>query len=90
MDIQTYRQQINEIDEKIVELLERRMDVAVGIAEEKKRNGLPAYDAAREKEKIEIVEDLAKDEKYKSYIGKMYASIMFETRQMEKDIKGIE
>ncbi len=90
MDILEYRQQINEIDDQIVALLEKRMDVAAGIGEEKRRKGLPAYDAAREQEKIELVKGLAKKEEYKPYIGQMFADIMAQTRQMEKDLKGIE
>lgn len=90
MNIQDYRQQINAVDEQIVSLLEKRMDIAAGIGEVKKAQGLPAYDPAREKEKIELVKGLADNEDYKEYIGRMFAAIMAETRQMEKDIKGIE
>ncbi len=90
MDIQNYRQQINELDEKIVALLEQRMDVAAGIGEVKKQNGLPAFDPAREQERVETVKGLAGNEEYKEYIGRMYEAIMAQTRQMEKDLKGIE
>ena len=41
MDIKELREQINEIDEKLVELFLKRMEVSAGVAAYKKERGLP-------------------------------------------------
>ena len=46
------RKEINEIDKAMAELFERRMNAAKDVAEYKKENGLPVFDASREEEVI--------------------------------------
>ncbi len=46
------RQEINEIDKAMAELFERRMNAAKDVAEHKKENGLPIFDASREEDVI--------------------------------------
>ena len=43
-----YRDEINAIDTKLVELFTKRMEIAGGIATYKKEQGLPVLDAMRE------------------------------------------
>lgn len=90
MNIQDYREQINSIDKQIVELLEKRLDIAGGIGQEKKRQGLPVFDEVREKERIETVRELAKNEKYKDRIEQIYIKLMDETKLWEKELMGLE
>ena len=52
MDIQQLRGQIDEIDDELVHLFIRRMDVASQIADYKKEHGLPIFVPAREREKL--------------------------------------
>lgn len=52
VDIQDYRKTIDEIDEKLVDLIADRMDVVSKIALFKKENHLPVADGVREKEKL--------------------------------------
>lgn len=52
MDIKEYRQQIDQIDTQLINLFAERMEVAAGIAEYKRNNGLPVLDPKREEEKI--------------------------------------
>ena len=49
-DLSTLRGNINEIDNKIVELWAQRMECSLKIAEYKKENNLPVFDEKREKE----------------------------------------
>ena len=51
MDLQELRSQIDEIDDALVALFGKRMDVAAQIADYKKENNLPSYHPAREREK---------------------------------------
>lgn len=50
MDIQELRNQINEIDSRLVNDFDERMRVALDIAKYKKENGMPVFDPARERE----------------------------------------
>ena len=49
MDLQELRSQIDEIDDELVALFGKRMDVAAQIADYKKEHNLPIYHPARER-----------------------------------------
>ena len=57
MDLKNCREKINEIDEQMVRLFEERMEVSAEIAKYKKENRLPIYDGARERSKLEAVNE---------------------------------
>ena len=57
MDLKDCREKINEIDEQMVRLFEERMEVSAEIAKYKKENRLPIYDGARERSKLEAVNE---------------------------------
>ena len=61
------REKISEIDEKIAELFELRMDEAGKVAEYKREHGLCVEDSAREKSLLERNCKLIKNQDYKSY-----------------------
>lgn len=75
-NLSTYRDELNQIDDKLVKLFEERMEVAGKIAEYKKANGLPVLDMKREREKLMDVQAKC-NEKFASYAGSLY-SLMFE------------
>ena len=52
MEISELRNQIDEIDDELVRLFTRRMDIAAQIADCKKQQGLPIFIPAREREKM--------------------------------------
>lgn len=84
--IDAYREQINVLDKQIVELIEKRMDVAVGIGIEKKKLGLPVFDGAREKNRLETVRKLATNDLYRDHLPVIYETIMKETKIVEQKI----
>ena len=45
-DLENARDGINEIDRKMAELFEKRMNLVVQVAEYKKENGLPVCDSS--------------------------------------------
>ena len=53
MDLSECRKEIDKIDKELVELFERRMNVAIKVAEYKIENNLPILNEAREAEVIE-------------------------------------
>ena len=55
MDLTELRGQIDEIDDEIIKLFCRRMDVAAQVADYKKANNLPIFMPAREREKLQDV-----------------------------------
>ena len=52
MDIQELRGQIDEIDDRLVQLFSQRMDIAAQIAAYKKENNMPIFVPSREREKL--------------------------------------
>ena len=55
MELNELRSIIDGIDDQLVDLFVKRMDVAAQIAEYKKKNSLPIYVPAREREKLQDV-----------------------------------
>ena len=50
MNLENYRTEIDGIDDEILRLFKRRMDIAGDIAKYKTENNLPVYNPQREKE----------------------------------------
>lgn len=76
MTLNDLRLKIDDIDDKLVKLFEERMGVAANIAEYKRKNGIAVLDAAREREKLANIADMA-DESMKDYVTVLY-SLLFE------------
>ena len=55
MDLKEYRQEMDAIDEEMVSLFVKRMNVAAKIADYKKENNMPILAPAREREKLQDV-----------------------------------
>ncbi|MEG1775622.1 MAG: prephenate dehydratase domain-containing protein [Clostridia bacterium] len=73
MDIQTLREEINQIDERLVHSFDARMRVALEIAKYKQENNLPVCDPGREREVLSrqtaaVGEDMA-----------MYVKLLYNT-----------
>lgn len=82
-DLSTLRGNINEIDNKIVELWAQRMEYSLKIAEYKKENNLPVFDEKREKELLERVSELAGEE-LNDYCRELYEKIMTLSRDYQQ------
>ncbi len=83
MELEKYRQEINDIDDEIVRLIGERMDVAEKIAGVKKESNLPVLAAEREREITSRVSALTRPE-YKNYIKVLY-SLLFELSRSNQD-----
>ena len=59
MDLSEYRTKIDEIDRQLVSLFAERMATAADIAAYKKAHHLPVLDAARERQKLRQIAELA-------------------------------
>ena len=59
MDLTQCREKIDELDRQLVALFAERMETAAQVAAYKKEHGLPGLDAARERQKLRAVGELA-------------------------------
>ena len=82
-NLEIARKQINEVDKKMAELFEKRMDAAKTVAAYKKENGLKIDDFAREEQIIKANTDLIKNEEYKPY----YVSFLKENIELSKALQ---
>ena len=76
MDLKELRDQIDAIDDQLVELFGKRMDIAAAIGDYKKANNLPVFVPAREREKLKDVAEKAGPE-MANYTRVLY-SMLFE------------
>ncbi|MBO4376651.1 MAG: chorismate mutase [Lachnospiraceae bacterium] len=83
MELKELRASIDAIDSRIIDLFEKRMDVAKNIAVAKKEAGMPIFDAKREEEKLESIADLASSEEYKPYLHDLFKNLF----EYSKDIQ---
>ena len=76
MDLLEIRDRIDSVDEKIVKLFEERMNLCKDVAEFKIKNHKQVLDPTREKQKIEKILKLTKDEAYRQSSGELFRQIM--------------
>ncbi|MBR4725139.1 MAG: chorismate mutase [Lachnospiraceae bacterium] len=85
----TLREQIDNIDDRLIKLFGERMDVAARIAEYKKEHNIPVLDRKRETEKLKDIMDKVPDD-LKEYAAQLY-SMMFEfSRSYQTRLIGYE
>lgn len=83
IDLQESRRKIDEVDRKMVELLEQRMNLALDIAEYKRSVGKPIYDPAREEEKLATLASLSENEFNQRAIADLFKQIMSISRKLQ-------
>ena len=87
MNLEELRVKIDDVDDKLVELIEDRMDVAAEIAEFKKQSGTPVLNSKREREKLADVVSKTRDD-LKGYMKSLY-SLMFDlSRSYQRKLIG--
>ena len=85
MDLTELRKQIDLIDRELVALLEKRMDVAAGVAAWKKAAGKPILDEGRELEKLQSINALCRPETA-DLISGLFADLMAASRTYQARI----
>ena len=83
MDLLQLRGQLDEIDAKIVELYEKRMEISGNVARYKIETGKKVLDKAREKEKIQTVKSLTHNEFNSHGIEELFEQIMAVSRKLQ-------
>lgn len=83
MDLLELRQQIDDIDARIVELYEQRMDISRQVAEYKIGTGKKVFDKQREMEKLAKVKSLTHNEFNSHGIEELFEQIMSMSRKLQ-------
>ena len=83
MDLLDYRNEIDEIDRKMVELFTRRMDIAADIGRYKQEKNLPVYDPQRERQKLGALTEMTREDLSASVEG-LYSTIFELSRAYQR------
>ena len=80
------RDLIDSIDNSIIELYEKRMDIIKEITKYKIENGLPVLDQAREDSMLKKNIEKIKNEEYKKYYKDVLDGYLKASKKMQKEI----
>lgn len=83
LDLKSIRGEIDQIDEEIVRLFEKRMDLCRNVAEYKIATGKPVLDRQREQEKIETLTALTDNNFNAHGIEELFQQIMAMSRKLQ-------
>ena len=87
MELDILREQIDEIDARMVELLRRRMEVSGKIAQTKQESGKKVFDPARERKKLSSIAELS-GEDMRDYNTALYSLLMDLSKNHQRKILG--
>lgn len=80
MDLETIRSQINQVDQELVLLLEKRMELVDQVTAFKQATGKPVLDSSREVAVLERVGNLVQKDEYRPTIQATFSDIMAQSR----------
>ncbi|MDD3629198.1 MAG: chorismate mutase [Candidatus Humimicrobiaceae bacterium] len=80
-----YREEIDEIDKNIVDLLNKRAVVVMEIKKLKEERNIPLYDARREDELLENIIKYNKGPLYSDNISQIFECILRNVQVLKKD-----
>lgn len=83
MNLDELRVEIDKIDNQLIDLFQKRMDVAAKIGQYKKENNLPVLDSSRERKKLNDIASKADDE-FKSHLRVLF-SLLFELSRSHQE-----
>lgn len=85
-DLADVRNDINETDRLIMELFEKRMDLAKEVADYKTAHSLAVFDAKREAQKLESVKGLIKNKDYCDWATKLLNDMMLYSKEYQRKL----
>ncbi len=83
VDLQESRRQIDEIDNQIIELFQKRMKVASNVADYKIETGKPVFDKEREQSKIATLSGMVEGDFDKTCVSELFTQIMAMSRKLQ-------
>ncbi|MDO5457644.1 MAG: chorismate mutase [Atopococcus tabaci] len=85
-EIDLLRIEIDDIDQELTKLLERRLNMAKKIAEHKKKQGLPILDESREEVVIQKNIDRLNNPDYADKVREFYINLMDISKDVQEDL----
>lgn len=88
MNLETLRKEMDGINEELIALFAKRLELAKKIAKYKGENNLPIYDEQREKLQGELIQELAKEHGLRPELTlQLFATfIEYCRKEMQKEI----
>ena len=83
MDLKDLRNEIDAVDKQIVELYEKRMDIASRVADYKIGTGKKVFDKQREDEKLNEIKKLAKSDFNRTGLVELFSQLMSMSRKLQ-------
>lgn len=83
LDLQEIRKQLDGIDQEMVALFEKRMELCREVAEFKIGTGKPVYDGEREQQKIDSVTGMVEGEFLKQAVRELFTQMMTISRNYQ-------
>ncbi len=83
MDLSELRVEIDKVDRQIVELYEKRMDIASQVADYKISTGKKVYDKEREEAKLEAVKSMVHSDFNRVGIEELFSQLMSMSRKLQ-------
>ena len=80
------REELDEIDNQIIQLFEKRMDVIKDVTTYKNANNLPIYDEKREKVMLENNVKKCKNTQYQKYYKTVLIGFLTASKELQKDL----
>ena len=84
MDLEVIRQQIDQVDQELVDLLEKRMTLVDQVVTFKKSSGKSVFDSKREDIIFEKVRNRVSDKKYEETIVATFSDILKRSRDYQE------
>jgi len=85
-ELDLLRKEIDKVDEELVKLFERRMELAVKIGGIKKQKGMEVFDAERERQVIEKAIGRLKNKHLAEELKIFFKSLMDSSKKIQYDI----
>ncbi len=89
-DIEDWRKKIDEIDLKLVELLNRRSQCAIEIGRIKNKLNVEIYDPRREEAVIDNVRRVSPGPLTKEAVQRLFERIVDESRRAQREVRNSE
>ena len=83
-ELEQLRNQINQVDERLVALLKQRFEIVEAVARTKQASGAPVFDPTRERAVLKRFVDLVANEDYQPAVAQVFTTIMDQAKQLER------
>ena len=82
-DLQESRKEIDIIDDEIIKLFEKRMEICRDVADYKLKTGKQVLDRQRELEKLKVLREKASNKFYEHGVTELFEQIMAMSRKLQ-------